>query len=89
MKSGLKNCVLSSLSKEEMRDFMPKDGIKDKPSDHEAFLQYAKQREILSNIDKKLDYHAMQKDRHPYINDLRAAMQRKRSSNPSNDYDSL
>ena len=50
-------------------------------------MQYAKQREIMQNIDKKLDYHNLQKDRHPYINDLRAFMQRKKS-NHSNDYDS-
>ena len=47
-------------------------------------MQYAKQRELLNNLDKKLDYHNLQKDRHPYINDLRSFMQRKRSSNPDN-----
>lgn len=43
-------------------------------------MQYAKQRELISNLDKKLDYHNLQKARHPYINELRSYMKDKRSS---------
>ena len=47
-------------------------------------MQYAKQRELISNLDKKLDYHNLQKDRHPYINELRSFMEEKRraTNNP-------
>ena len=37
-------------------------------------------------MDKKLDYHNLQKDRHPYINELRSFMEEKRraTNHPEN-----
>lgn len=70
VKSGLKNCIIATLPKEELRDFQPKQGIRNDNFDdknkktkktsndpHDNFMEYAKQRELINNIDKKLDYH--------------------------------
>ena len=46
-------------------------------------MHYAKQRELLTNLDKKLDYRNLQKDRHPYINDLRSFMNKKHKNDNS------
>lgn len=52
---------------------MPSESIKTVPN-NENFLRYANQRELLANIDKKLDYHTRLKSRYPYINELRAEL---------------
>ena len=31
-------------------------------------------RELIQNLDKKLDYYNLQRERHPYINELRTFM---------------
>ena len=77
MKSGLQGGIIGTLPKEELKDFHPNQSIKQKKN-QENFLEYAKQRELLANLDKKLDYHNLQKDRHPYINELRSYMEEKR-----------
>ena len=41
-------------------------------------MQYAKQKDMIANLDKKLDYHNIQKEKHPYLNDLRKYMTRKK-----------
>ena len=62
-----------------MNHFLPNESIKERQN-HDSFIKYAKQRELITNLDKKLDYHYLQQGRHPYINDLRDAMKKKKTS---------
>ena len=78
MKSGIQNCVVQTLPVEELKDFMPTKELKERPED--SFAKYAKQREFLANLDKRLDYHNIQKAKHPHLGDLRAFMQRNKST---------
>jgi rubrerythrin len=73
--------MVQQLSQEQLRDFYPSVDIKSAPGD-QTFLKYAKQRELLANLDKHLDYRALQQTRHPYIKELKAAMQKGRATNP-------
>lgn len=68
--------MIGALPKEAVREFLPEGSIRERQN-HDNFMQYAKQRELLANIDKKLDYHNLQEERHPEINDLRAAMKQR------------
>ena len=78
MKKGVGKGLIESLPKEELRDFLPNTNIRERGL-NEAFIKYAKQKDLLSNLDKKLDYHNLQAEKHPYISELRSFMQNKRS----------
>ena len=86
----MKQCLLQSLQKEELLNAgLPNENLKElkERGDQSAFMQYAKQKDMISNLDKKLDYHNIQKEKHPYLNELRSFMSRKKSTNPRDSID--
>ena len=58
---------------------MPNEELKERPQE-DSFAKYAKQRHLLANLDKRLDYHNLQKQKHPYLNDLRNFMKHRKPS---------
>ena len=81
MQKGIIDGLFESLPKCETEDFLKKDQIKGKGAeqpDVEASnqnvaqkLNYAKQKALLRGLNSKLDYFNLQKERHPYIKELR------------------
>ena len=66
--------MVDTLPVGQLSDFLPTVNIKQRQKNHDQFIRYAKQRELLSNIDQKLDYHNMHAERHPYVNELKTYM---------------
>ena len=81
MQKGIDTGLFMSLPKCETNDFLKTDQIKDRDFSYTGIeagnetqkqkLNYAKQKALLHGLDAKLNYFSLQKERHPYIKELR------------------
>ena len=83
MQRGIEEGMFVSLPKSETEDFLVEGKIKEKFDPNTADVKhrqqdqanskinYAKEKEFLDGLTSKLDYFSLQKERHPYIRELR------------------